>query len=296
MDIRSLKTFIYVAELGGFTKAANFLGYSQSTISFQIKQLEEELEEELGGKLFERINHTVALTDQGRAVLQYAHRIDRLTQEMGEAMREEKQVAGHIRLATADSLCHSLLGEKFLNFRKEYPEVTLKIITADTKEIARLLNHNEVDFVMTLDNHIYNAEYIIVKEEKIQTHFVAASHHPLAKDGSLQISDLLKHPFLLTEQGMSYRRLMDEKLAEESLEIRPVLESGDVRELCRLVEEGVGLSFLPDYVTEDAVRAGRMVYLPVENFEIAVWKQLLYHRDKWLFPAMRAAIEYCKEC
>ncbi len=292
MDIRLLKTFICVAELGGFTKAANFLGYSQSTISFQIK----EVEDELGGKLFERINHTVALTDQGRAVLRYAHQIDHLTQEMGEAMKAEKQVEGHIRMATADSLCHSLLGEQFLEFRRAYPGVTFKIITADTKEIARLLNHNEVDFVMTLDNHIYNAEYIIVKEEKIQTHFVAAPSNPLARAKMLRIWDLLDQPFLLTEYGMSYRRLMDEKLAEESLEIFPVLESGDVRELCRLVEAGAGVSFLPDYVTEEGVRAGKMIYLPVENFEIVVWKQLLYHRDKWLFPAMRAAIDYCKKC
>ena len=75
MDLKNLTTFIHVAELNSFTKAAAVLGYSQSTVSFQIRQLETEL----NAQLFERINHTVALTEKGREVLDYAQRIRRMT-------------------------------------------------------------------------------------------------------------------------------------------------------------------------------------------------------------------------
>ena len=68
MELRNLITFIHVSELGSFTKAADELGYSQSTISFQIKQLEDEL----GCLLFDRINHTITLTERGRDLLSYA--------------------------------------------------------------------------------------------------------------------------------------------------------------------------------------------------------------------------------
>lgn len=292
MDIRTLKTFIYVAELAGFTKAAEALGYSQSTVSFQIKQLETELD----AKLFERINHTVTLTDRGREVLQYAHQINQLAREMEAAARVEPKISGHIRLAMADSLCPTLLGEGFLSFREQYPGLSLKIIAAGTEEMFRLLNRNEVDLVFTLDNHIYNTEYVIVREERIGTHFVAASGSPLARERRLSIRALLDQPFLLTERGMSYRRLMDEALAERSLEIAPVLEIGNTDQICRLVEQGAGLSFLPDYATAASVQAGRMVYLPVEDFEVEVWKQLLYHRDKWVSPPMRLVLDYCARC
>ena len=77
MELRNLITFTHVAELGSFTKAAQQLGYSQSTISFQIKQLEEEL----GCLLFERINHTITLTKRGRELVSYAHRVRALTDE-----------------------------------------------------------------------------------------------------------------------------------------------------------------------------------------------------------------------
>lgn len=113
MDIRTLKTFIYVAELASFTKAAEALGYSQSTVSFQIKQLESELD----AKLFERIHHTVTLTDRGREVLPYAHQINQLARDMEAAARVEPTISGHIRLAMADSLCSTLLGARFPLFR-----------------------------------------------------------------------------------------------------------------------------------------------------------------------------------
>lgn len=291
MDIKNLSTFIHVAELNSFTKAAEVLGYSQSTVSFQIRQLESELDTQL----FERINHTIALTEKGREVLDYAHQISKLTQELEENMHNEKGVKGHIRLAMAESLCDSLLGKKFMQFRSRYPGINLKIITVGTEEMFRLMNHNEVDAVLTLDSHIYNTEYIIAREEKAGAHFVAAAHAPVAKSGRLSVQKLANQPFILTEKGMSYRRLMDEKLAAMSLEIQPVLEIGNTRQICSLVEQGAGISFLPDYVTDRAVETGRLVRLDVRNFQVEVWKQLLYHRDKWVSPQMKSVLQYCME-
>lgn len=289
MDIKNLTTFIYVAELNSFTKAAEKLGFSQSTVSFQIKQLETELK----SQLFERINHTVALTEKGREMLQYAHQIQKLTEEMKENLKDRGRMTGHIRLAMADSLCDSLLSENFTSFREEHPGITLKIIAAGTEEMFRLVNHNEADAILTLDNHIYNTEYIIAREEKAGIHFVAKADSPLAKKETVSIEEMVRLPFVLTQKGMSYRRLMDEKLAGMSLEIQPVLEIGSTKLICDLVEQGVGISFLPDYVTEKRVRERRLVYLKVEGFEVEIWKQLLYHRDKWVSPQMEAVLRYC---
>jgi len=289
MDIKNLTTFIHVAELNSFTKAAEKLGFSQSTVSFQIKQLESEL----NAQLFDRINHTVVLTEKGREVLNYAHQISKLTQELKENMENRSSVAGHIRVAMADSLCASLLSDDFHAFREQSPGITLKIIAAGTEEMFRLLNHNEADVILTLDNHIYNTEYVIVREEKVGMHFVAAADNPLCREDAIPVQRLMGQPFILTEKGMSYRRLMDEKLAEMSLEVHPVLEIGSADLICSLVEQGIGLSFLPDYVTAKAVSAGRMCHLNVTGFEIAVWKQLLYHRGKWVSPQLESVLNYC---
>jgi len=290
MDMRYLRTFLYVAELGSFTRASEALAYSQPTVSFQIRQLEREL----NVRLFDRVGHTIALTEDGRQVLQYAHRISQLEQELSHALHAQKDVRGHIRLATADSLCPQLLGSGFAAFRRAHPGITLKIIPAGTDEMFRLLGHNETDLVLTLDSHIYHAEYVIAHEARIHTHFIAPADSPLRQKGTLGIADLLESPFLLTEQGMSYRRLMDEQLAARSLEIVPVLEIGNTEQIVSLVAQGVGLSFLPDSATESAVRAGKIIRLQIADFSIDIWKQLLYHRDKWVSPAMQRVIDYCR--
>lgn len=289
MDVKNLITFIHVAEKNSFTKAARTLGYSQSTVSFQIRQLETEL----NVQLFERINHTVALTERGREVLKYAHQISKLTQELERGMQEEQAVCGHFRLAVPDSLCDSLLEEGFADFRSRYPGITLKIIATGTEEMFRLINQNEADAILTLDNHIYDTGYVIVREEQVRMHFVAASGHPLTEEENVSVRELVREPFVLTEKGMSYRRLMDEKLAAMSLEIQPVLEVGSTRILCSLVEQGVGISYLPDYVTARGVKEGRLAFIHVEDFDIEIWKQLLYHRDKWVSPRMESVIDYC---
>ena len=197
MDIKNLTTFIHVAELGSFTKAAEALGFSQSTVSFQIKQLETEL----NSQLFERINHTVVLTEKGREVLSFAHQINKMTQELKDNIQDEKTMKGYIRLGMADSLCQSMLIEGFDQFRKHYPGLMLKIIPAGTEEMLRLLNHNEVDAILTLDNPIYNREYVIAAEEKVGTHFVAGRNCPLSKKRRFQCRSWCLIPLFSQKKG-----------------------------------------------------------------------------------------------
>ena len=99
MDIRNLTTFVHVAELGNFSRAAERLGYSQPTISVQIRQLEEEL----GFRVFDRIGHAVRLTDKGREILGYAQQVCILCQQIVEDTQEEERET-LIRVATSDSL------------------------------------------------------------------------------------------------------------------------------------------------------------------------------------------------
>ena len=291
MDLKNLTTFIHVAELGSFTKAGVALGCSQSTISFQIRQLEEEL----SFPLFERINRTVVLTDKGREVLAYAHQIRQMTDELKQSIQSDRPRSVRIRVAMSDSLCNSLLEDNFQQFLQAHPGINLKIVAAGTEEMFRLLDHNEVDAILTLESHIYNTEYVIVREEEVAHHFVAAASSPLAKLRQIPPEELVHQHFILTEKGMSYRRLLDEQLAQRSLEIIPVLEIGNPHLICELVQQGVGVSFLPDFVTEKAVKEGKLVYLEVPGIQVSIWKQLLHHRDKWISPQISSVLQYCVE-
>ena len=288
MDSRSLNTFIQVAETNSFTRAGEILGYSQPTISFQIKQLENEM----GVQLFDRIGHTISLTEEGRNVLVYAQQICNMMREMIQSASHQFVPDGSVHLGMADSLCMPMIAREFGLLKEKYPHVSVRITPAGTEDLYRMLDHNEVDLVCTMDEPAYNAAYVVAHEETVPVHFVCGIQSQLAEKEELTIEDLADQPFLVTEKGMSYRRLLDENLAKRSLEIQPVLEMNNADLLCELVGRNMGISFLPDYVTEKSVKKGKVKRLSVADFQVEVSMQLLYHRNKWLSLPMKAMIEH----
>ena len=245
MELRNLITFTHVAELGSFTKAADQLGYSQSTISFQIKQLEKEL----GCLLFERINHTVTLTKRGHELVSYAHQVRALTDEFKESLAAAEKLTGHIHIVTPDSVCDDMIHSHYIDFHNKYPGISVKFTTADTSVMFDMLDHNEADLIITLDNHSYNKDYVIAKEEPLSMHFVASSGSRFAEVKGLSIRDIVHEPFILTEYGQGYRRVFDKELAKKSLEITPVLEIGRTDIITTTVAQSNMISYLPDFVS-----------------------------------------------
>ena len=290
MELRNLITFTHVAELGNFTKAAEILGYSQSTVSFQIRQLEEELD----CLLFERINHTVNLTQRGHELVHYAHQILALADEFKEKPNKEEAVTGHIHIVTPDSVCEDMVNRNYIRFHRQYPGITIRFTTADTNVMFDMLDHNEADLIITLDRHSYNKDYIIAKEQQLSMHFVTNSRSKYAGRKGLSIEDIAKEPFILTEYGQGYRRVFDRELAKKSIDISPVLEIGRTDIITSLLAQGDMISFLPDFVTKPLVDSGELCYLDVCDVNVEIWKQLIYHKNKWLSKSLKTLIEYIK--
>lgn len=291
MDIHVLKTFVAVCEYGGFSAAGEVLGYTQSTVSSQIKQLEKEL----NTTLFDRMHHKITMTPDGILVLDHVRQILAAQEKMIGELHQVKHIAGELRLAMSSSVCARYFEKDYLGFQERFPEIRLKITEAGTEQMFNMLRKNETDIVFTLDAHIYDSEFEICGERLESTHFVAAPDHPLASRAKLTIKDIIDEPFILTERGMSYRKLLDAYLASESLEIRPVLEIGNPLQICSIVRKGNSLSFLPDFISDKYTENGQLVRLPMEDCSIMVWTQILIHRNKWRSPALNALIDYYKK-
>lgn len=288
MELRNLISFISVAELGSFTKAADQLGYSQSTVSFQIKQLEDELD----CLLFERVNHTISLTEPGRELLAYAHKVRALTDDFKESFGKDEKLTGSIHIVTPDSICEEMIYSHYVEFHKTYPGICIKVTTADTSVMLDMLDHNEADLIITLDSRTYKKDYVIVKEEALPMHFVTSADSKFKGKRSIKIKDLVSEPFILTEYGQGYRRVLDKELAAKSLYLTPALEIGRTDIITHLLTRSDMIAYLPDFVTEDLVRSGKLCYLDVSDVKIEIWKQLIYHKSKWMSKCLKVFIDY----
>ena len=291
MELRNLITFIHVAELGSFTKAAEQLGYSQSTISFQIKQLDDELD----CLLFERINHTITLTQRVHELVSYAHKVRALTEDFKESLTNDEDHKGNIHIVTPDSVCEEMIYSYYIDFHNKYPNISLKFTTADTSVMFDMLDHNEADAIITLDSHSYRKDYVIAKEEALSMHFVTSSRSEFANKKGLKIKDIAEQPFILTEYGQGYRRVLDKELAKRSLDITPVLEIGRTDIITRILAESNMVSFLPDFVTKEFRDSGDLCYLDVVDANLEIWKQLIYHKNKWMSKSLKIFIDYVKD-
>ena len=286
MEVRQLNTLIRAAQFQSFSKAAESLGYSQSAVSSQIAQLEAEL----GAPLFDRVGKTVRLTGAGETFLGYARTLLATAQQAQAALQPAKQISGSLRIALADSVCSTFLPGLLKRYHALCPQVELVLCTTTADGMLQMLGTNQVDLAYTLDQPLLQPNLVLAADVPEPVCFIAPAGHPLADKAEVPLDVLAQQEFLLTERGMSYRDALDQCMAAQGLAIKPFLELGSASLLCQMVEHGMGLSFLPEYIVQNALAAGTLSRLNVPACRVEMRRQLFYHRDKWLTPQMKAFI------
>ncbi len=279
MEFRNLEAFLKVAELKHFTQAAHELGYVQSTISSRIQQLEEEI----GAPLFERIGKQIILTPAGEELAKYANQIVGLCIEAKEVGREDKFLTGMLRVGTVESLYNSHMSACIPLFRKKFPFVTLSIRMGTGRDLLRRLSKNELDVVLMLDHRPAGQSFVKVFSHPTDVVFVTATENPLCQAPQVTLAEVLRHPLILTERRSLYRDILEEIAEERGLQLFPSLEVNNTSILIQLMKDGMGVSYLPTYSVQRSVNKGTLSILSVVDFEpIKFMIQLVYHKGKWI--------------
>lgn len=287
MELRTLITFARITEVGNFSKAAEQLGYSQSAVTMQIKQLEGELQ----AQLFERIGKQVRLTQAGERLLPYALEMLEVLQKAEGIAREPEEITGPLRIGTSESFVTSVLPPVFAKLQRVCPHVEISVQTALVQDLFQKLRQNEVDLLYFLDEKFYFPEWIKVLEQPVNIHFVASARSELANQANIPLEQLLREPLYLTEKGVTYRYAMEQVLAEKGYELHPFLEIGNTDVIVRFLRQGRGISFLPEYVVRDELDQGQLAVLDTQCPHIVMWRQLVYHRNKCVTAQMKRFME-----
>ena len=169
------------------------------------------------------------------------------------------------------------------------------LCTATDDGMLQMLTTNQVDLAYTLDHPLLQPTLVRAVDVPEPVCFIAPAGHPLAARDTVSLEELVQQEFLLTERGMSYRDALDQCLAAHGLQLQPYLELGSAALLCQMVERGMGLSFLPEYIVRAALAAGTLARLNVPDCRVEMHRQLFYHRDKWLTPQMKGFIGLVRE-
>lgn len=291
MEIRNVVSFLKIVKLGSFSKAAKELGYSQSNVTMQIKQLEEELQV----KLFDRIGRSVLLTQDGKKFLKYAIEIDTAAANAKQALTPSSDPAGELRIGLLESLCISYLPEILKEYHRLYPDVTTVIKIGTYEELSHMLNTNAIDLLWTFDIDIRFEEWVKVYEFPNPISIIAAASHPLAASGTLMLNDLAAEPFILTEKICSYRDIFEQQFRAMGMELNVFLEIGNTEIIKKFVGTGIALSVLPAFSFREELAQGVLCALPVCDHNLQMMSQVFYHRNKWITPAITEFVNLIKK-
>ncbi|MDD6795672.1 MAG: LysR family transcriptional regulator [Clostridiaceae bacterium] len=291
MDFRQLNAFLTIGKLQSFTAAANDLGYAQSTITTQIKLLEQEL----GVKLFERIGKHVTLTHEGKKLLPYAKQMIKLSDDIKNVVFNEEKPSGTLTIGAAESLCVIRLPEILKEYRKLYPDVEVSLKFGSCADFRQYLKDNIIDVAFSLGRKIDSEDFISEVEFDEEMLLLAYPGNHLINKEEIYPEDLENEPLILTETGCSYRAAFENILQENGVKINLVLETGSVQAIKQFTMSGLGITLLPKVAVKDALAAGKLIPLNWCGPEFGIISQVIYHKDKWKSKALEAFLELSKQ-
>ena len=244
MELRQLKYFVKVAELLSFSKAAKALYITQSTLSQQIKQLEDELDM----ALFFRNNHKVSLTEAGETFLEGAKKtLAEADDNKAKILDLAQGHRGVLNIGVTYSF-GSILTESVLTFKKEFPDVILNICYKNMMELMELVSDGELDFALSFrsSEKYDNVESHILFDNKLC--IIVRENHPLTRKESVRLADLEEYELVLPGIGLQARSTFDNIIAERKLNLKVTMEANEVNTILNLLPRSNYVTVLSETV------------------------------------------------
>lgn len=290
MELRQLRVFRAVARRLSFTRAAEELGYAQSSVTAQVKSLEREL----GVALFDRLGRGISLTDAGRRLLESAEGLLELEARARAEIKGGEEPTGTLRVSAPETLTTYRLPPVLASFRERYPEVRLVFYPNPTGtldgRLLRELREGGVDLAFVIEEPGRGAGPEIHSEtlavERLA--LVAPPDHPLCRAESVAPEDLARETLLLTEKGCGYRNMFERGLEASGVRLDRAVEFASGEAIKRCVAAGMGLAVLSEVSVRREIGRGELAPLAWPREGFSVESRLVYHRDKWLSSAIAA--------
>ncbi|MBS4759505.1 MAG: LysR family transcriptional regulator [Clostridium sp.] len=197
MEIRVLKYFLTVAEVGNITKAANSMHLTQPTLSRQLQ----DLEKELGQKLFVRGNHSVSLTPEGIILKKRAEEIIELVEKTENEFSSIKdEVAGDIFIGSGETKSIKHITDVMKTLKQDYPKIKFHIVSGDSEDLVERLDKGLLDFCVLIQPFNLEKYNYIDLGEKDTWGILLRNDDPMVKKKNIKIEDLISLPLLISRQ------------------------------------------------------------------------------------------------
>ncbi len=290
MDLKYLNTFRTIVEEGSFSRAAEKLNYTQSTITFQISQLEQEL----AVSLFEKIGRRMVLTTAGKHFVPYVDEVLNSVDRLRYFENDLAECGGDLRIGVGETLlCYqspSILKE----FHRQAPKARLFLRSMNCYDIRDELVNGTLDlglfyedvggFGSNLTTYPFgNYPLALVASPELKKQypdFITPDQH-------------IPIPFIINEPNCIFRQIFEKYLREKSILLDHTIELWSIPTIKNLVCNNVGVSFLPRFAVQEELDSGELVEIQTEIANATISAVCAHHKNKWVSPLMQLFIDLC---
>lgn len=288
ISLRQIEVFLFTANLGSITRAAEKLFISQAAASMAIK----EFETQLGEKLFDRLGKRLILNESGRAAVAIASGIIGRASELTNYFTDKSTLFGDLTIGASSTIGNYVLPEYVANFIQKNAMTTVKLEVGNTEEIIRKVMQFKVD-VGFIEGNCYESEIDVVPWVDDELAVFSSNEHPLAAGvGTVSIKDLEDCKWILREKGSGTRAIFENRINLLSMTIHVFLELGHTEAIKNAVSRGTGISCLSQYVLEDLLQLGRIKVLNTPFLGLKRKFYLIIHQDKYKTMILKSFLRH----
>jgi DNA-binding transcriptional LysR family regulator len=288
MEWQQIIGFYYVAKLGSFTKAADATFRTQSALSQQVKNLEQEL----GCRLLERIGRRkLRLTSAGQRFFKFSEtslkRYQSLTEELNELKGLQK---GQLRMAAPFTTLYHLVPSALKTYITQFPNVELTILDRSQTHILELVKNGDIDFGLVLESNVPK-DLTSLRWNKVRTVLMTPLNHALAEAKRITLKQIGKYPLILPPLTLKYRRNLEERFQKLGIDCHVIMESSNVELSSLYVEMGLGISFATIVTDLPELKKRKLAFLSMDHLFKPDYIAVVMRKDKTLMSYKKAFIK-----
>lgn len=290
MDLKYLNTFRVIVEEGGFSKAAEKLNYTQSTITFQMGQLEREL----STILFEKIGRKMVLTQAGERLIPY---VDDILASVDRLRSFEEDLARHqgdLQVGIAETqLCYRI-PPVLQEFHAQAPKARLFLRSMNCYDIRDALIDGTLDIgVFYADVRGFGSTLTVYPLAECPLALVASPRTAAQYPDFISPDREMAVPFLINEKNCVFRQIFEQYLREKSILLAHTMELWSIPTIKNLVKSDLGVTFLPLFAVQQDLDDGTLVRIPTELDGRTITAVCAHHKNKWVSPLMELFLTLC---
>ncbi|MBF4692257.1 LysR family transcriptional regulator [Fusibacter ferrireducens] len=287
MELKNLVTVKKIIETGNYQNAARALNYAQSTITFQMKQLESEL----GIQIFEKNGHKMELTQAGLDVLPIIDRILEATEELAYYHDRIEKMRGNLKVALPETLITYQIQPILRAFKEKAPNVKLSLQVMNCYAIQEQLINGTIDIAIHYDVGRYPKS---ITSHRIHTYPLVLVASPVldekqqdfvGENQKKQVCHIQNDPNAL------YLKIFNKYLKEKEIVLETELELWSIEAIKQSVMSNLGVAYLPRFTVERELATGKMIALETEMNDGEITAIYAYNKNKWVSPAMNLFLE-----